>query len=249
MGFVSMIIGAIIIAVVLAYVVVKFLPLKMRPVASIILLALAGFLVYKIYGGVMGPINFDKAKVRKYAEVIEKLKIIRDAQVAYKQVNGNYIASESALIQFIDSAEFAITESRDTVVRENQGTRWQPLYVDVEKRILDTIGYEPVLKSFEGKDYKNMFNVPGIEGKKFEIQVGTLEKVPGLEVPVFEARVDKESVLKGMDISLVKQEKEAIAADQVKGEYISVGSLTEVTTGGNWPPSYDKNDRDKDSDK
>ena len=112
--------------------------------------------------------------------------------------------------------------------------------VPVEKRIVDTIGYEPILKSFENTDYKNMFSVPGVEGKQFELTIGLVEKIAGLKVPVFEARTEKKNLLKGMDISLVKQEMEAIESDQIKGEYVSVGSLNEVTTGGNWPPSYDK---------
>ena len=45
--------------------------------------------------------------------------------------------------------------------------------------------------------------------------------------------------------SLLKQELEAIETDQIKGEYVSVGSLEEVTTGGNWPPSYDRKIADK----
>jgi hypothetical protein len=43
-----------------------------------------------------------------------------------------------------------------------------------------------------------------------------------------------------MDISLVKQEKESLAGDEVKGPYISVGSMEEVSSNGNWPPYYDK---------
>jgi hypothetical protein len=241
--------AAVVVAFLIAYLIVKFLPLKLRSVASIVLLLLTVFLVYKIYDGIMKPINFDKAKVVKYSEVIKNLKIIRDAELAYKEVNGNYTKDKAALISFIDTAQFAITEPRDTVIKVNKGTRWQPLWDDVEKRIIDTTGYEPVIKSFEGRDYKNMFKVPGVEGREFDLEVGMVEKVQGLEVPVFEAKIDKASILKGMDISLVKQEKEAIATDQVKGEYVSVGSLNEVTTGGNWPPSYDKNDRAKDNDK
>ncbi len=249
MGSYIMMLVAVVVAVVLAYLIVKYLPLKLRPVASVVLLVLAIFLIYKIYDGIMKPINFDKEKVVKYSEVIKNLKIIRDAEIAYKEVNGKYTKDKAALIKFIDTAQFAITESRDTVIRVNEGTRWQPLWIDKEKRVIDTTGYEPVLKSFENRDYKNMFKVPGVAGKEFELEVGMVEKVQGLEVPVFEARIDKASILEGMDISLVKQEKEAIATDQVKGEYVSVGSLSEVTTGGNWPPSYDKNDRAKENDK
>ena len=116
---------------------------------------------------------------------------------------------------------------------------------DVTKKRKDTIGYEPVLKYFEGRDYKNMFIVPGIEGKEFDIEIGTVEKVQGLLVPTFYAKTEKRDLLKGMNESLIKQELEANATDQIKGEYVSVGSLDEVSTGGNWPPSYDKQQRDK----
>jgi len=233
----------------LAYLIVNYLPLKYKWIVSIVLLLLGVFLVFKIYDGIMKPINFNKDKRVKFVKVIQHLKIIRDAELAYYKVNGNYTDNKEGLIKFIDSAKFAITEVRDTVVKVNKGSRWQPVIVDVEKRVVDTIGYEPILNSFEGKDYKNMFNVPGVEGKQFDLVIGLVEKIAGLQVPVFEARTEKKDLLKGMDISLVKQEMEAIESDQIKGEYVSVGSLNEVTSGGNWPPSYDKANREEENDK
>ncbi|MBT6081884.1 MAG: hypothetical protein HOH06_02705, partial [Polaribacter sp.] len=83
------------------------------------------------------------------------------------------------------------------------------------------------------------------EGKEFDIEIGTVEKVQGLLVPTFYAKTEKRDLLKGMNESLIKQELEVNATDQIKGEYVSVGSLDEVSTGGNWPPSYDKQQRDK----
>lgn len=240
-----MIIAAVIVAFVLAYLIVKYLPLKLRWMASLVFLALTALLVVMIYDGVMKPINFDKKKKVKYAKVIKNLKIIRDAEIAFKQVNGVYTQDKALLIRFIDTAQRALVETRDTVIKVNKGSKWQPVMVDVEQRVKDTIGYEPILKDFEGKDYKNMFKVPGVDGKEFDLEVGTIEKIAGLLVPVFEARTEKADILKGMDISLVKAEKEAIATDQIKGEYVSVGSLNEITTGGNWPPIYDKEDRAK----
>tara|TARA_R110002073_G_scaffold336347_4_gene532446 strand:- start:3730 stop:4470 length:741 start_codon:yes stop_codon:yes gene_type:complete len=240
-----LIIAAVIVAFGLAIVIVKYLPLKLRWIASIALLASAIFLVYKIYGGVMKPINFSKAKTVKFEKVINSLKIIRDAEVAYREVNGNYTADKALLIKFIDTAQRALVETRDTVIQVNKGSKWQPVMVPVEKRVKDTIGYEPILKAFSDRDYKNMFKVPGVDGKEFELAIGKVEKIAGLEVPVFEAKTGKADILKGEDISLVKQELEAIASDQIKGEFVSVGSLVEVTTGGNWPPSYDKADNAK----
>ena len=239
MGLILMILAAVVVAVIVAIVIVKFVPLKMRWLVSILLLLASVFLGYKIYNGIMEPINFNIKKQIKYAKVIENLKIIRDAEIAHYEVSGNYTSNKTGLIQFIDTAQFAITEARDTVIKVDRGGG---ITEEVSRKKIDTIGYEPVLKRFENLDYKNMFKVPGLEGKEFDLSIGLVEKVAGLKVPVFYAKTDKEAILKGMSPSLIKIEKETIASDQIKGEFISVGSLDEVTTGGNWPPSYDKKD-------
>ncbi|MBL4904549.1 MAG: hypothetical protein JKZ00_00645 [Flavobacteriaceae bacterium] len=235
------IIAAIVATIAVAYVIVKYLPLKLRWVPSIILLALAIFLGTKIYDGIMKPIKFNNDKTVFYSKVIKSLKIIRDAEIAYKEVTGKYTKDLEGLIQFIDTAQFAITNTSTIIVKVNKGTKWQPLIENVEKRVTDTIGYEPVIDKFIGRDYKNMHKVPGTD-KVFLVEVGTIEKIAGLQVSVFEVKVAKDDVLVGLDPYLITLEKEAITKDQIKGAFISVGSLGEVTTGGNWPPSYDKAD-------
>lgn len=234
-----MILGAAVASVLVAILIVKFLPLNLRWIASVLLLILAIFLGYKIYQGIMEPIQFAKEKVERYKPVIQKLKIIRDAQMKHYEVTGNYTKDKQGLIQFVDTAQLAITETKTIVEKVNRGGG---IIIDVEKRVTDTIGYEPVAKYFENRDYKNMWQVPGVAGKEFEVEIGTVEKVAGLVVPTFCVKTTKEDILQGLSKSLVKQEKEAIEADQIKGEFVSVGSLDEVSTGGNWPPSYDKKD-------
>jgi len=231
------ILGAVLLAVLLAFVIVKYLPLNLRWIPSIMLLSLAVFLGFKIYNGIMEPIEFGKDKVKKFAPVVENLKIIRDAEVKFFEKYGKYTKDKALLIKFVEEAKLALTEKRTVIEKLNRGGG---IIIDVEKRITDTIGYEPVLKYFEGRNFKNMFKVPGVEGAEFELEIGEVEKVQGLVVPTFMARTPKKNILEGMSESLVKQELEVIQTDQIKGEYISVGSLEEVTTGGNWPPSYDK---------
>jgi len=190
----------------------------------------------------MKPIHFNKMKKEKYAKVIDNLKIIRDAELAYGEVNRRFTANEQELISFIDTAQFAITEIKNIVVTEQRGR----ITIDVEKRIVDTVGFEPVSKSFEGKDYKNMMKVPGTNAK-FELKVGVLEKVQGVKTSVFEAKVNKGVVLEGMDIDLVRQEKETLGGINVPGAYISVGSLEDVNSNGNWPPFYDGSKEDSEN--
>ncbi|EAQ41105.2 hypothetical protein [Polaribacter sp. MED152] len=242
MNLILMILGAVLVAVLVAYVIVKFLPLNLRWIPSILLLALAIFLGFQIYGGIMEPIKFNEQKIVKYAKVVNSLKIIRDAEVKYYEVYGKYTKDKAGLIQFIDTAQLALTETKTIVEQVNKGGG---IIVDEEKRVTDTIGYEPVIKYFRDRDYKTMFNVPGVPNTEFELEIGEVEKVPGLMQPTFRARTPKRGILDGMNESLVKQELEAIETDQIKGEYVSVGSLEEVTTGGNWPPSYDRKIADK----
>lgn len=242
------IIAAIIVTAAIAFLIVKYLPLKLKPLVSIILLVLAVFITWKIYDGIMKPIEFHKNKKVIYSKVIDQLKMIRDAEIAYEEVTGTYTNNISSLIQFIDTAQLALTNTSTVVEKVNKGTKRQPIIIDVEKRVTDTIGYEPVLSRFTGRDYKNMAKVPGTD-KEFTIDLGKVEKVAGLEVNVFFAKVSKIDILVGMDPSLVKQEINAITTDEIKGEFVSVGSLNEVTTGGNWPPFYDKNVSTKKDDK
>jgi hypothetical protein len=237
MSLFLMILGAVLVAVLIAFAIVKYLPLNLRWIPSIVMLLLAVFLGFKIYNGIMEPIEFSKTKVKKYAPVVENLKIIRDAEVKFFEKNGKYTENKALLIKFIEEAKLALTETRTVIDKINKGGG---IIVDVERRVTDTIGYEPVLKYFEGRDFKNMFKVPGVEGAEFELEIGEVEKVQGLIVSTFMARTPKKAILAGMSESLVKQELEVIQTDQIKGEYISVGSLEEVTSGGNWPPSYDK---------
>lgn len=234
MSSLLIIIVSIILVALLAFLIVNVIPLKLKPLISILLWVIIIFLGYQVYNSIMKPINFNKEKVKRYAKVIEKLKIIRDAELAYGEVNRTFTADKQALINFIDTAKFAKTEVRNIVVTEQRGR----ITVDVDKRVVDTVGYEPVINSFKGRDYKNMFKLPGGNGE-FELKSDVIEKVAGVKTSVFQARVAKDVVLAGMDKDLIKVEKEQLGGINVPGEYISVGSLTEVNSNGNWPPFYD----------
>ncbi len=231
--------AGILVTALLAYAIVNYIPRKLHWIVSIVLIALAALLIYKINFEIRKPIKFNKAKKARYAKVINNLKIIRDAEVAHKKVTGTYTANGENLIKFIDTAKFALTQTRNVPKTIDVGGG---ITKEIEERVVDTIGYEEVRAQFVGRDYKNMMQIPGTD-QKFKIEVGVVEKIAGLKAPVFEVKVDKALILKGMDMNLVKQEKEAIGGEEIRGEYVRVGSLGEVSEDGNWPPSYDKGDK------
>ena len=236
MNLLLMILAAVVVAVLLAFLIVKFIPLKLRGLVSILLLAASVYLGYLIYQGVMEPINFNKDKKVRYAKVIENLRLIRDAEVKYNEVKGTYTKDKAELIRFIENDSLAITttENYDSIVKIGGGLTENKTF----KRTIIT-GYDQIEDYFKGKDYKNMYKVPGTD-KEFTIETGEIEKVANLMVPVFIAKAEKKDILAGMNPALLKIETEAKENDQIKGAYVSVGSLEEVSTGGNWPPFYDK---------
>ena len=151
MNTVLIIVAGFVVTGLLAYAIVNYIPRKLHWIISIILIALAAFLVYKINFEIQKPINFNKAKKVKYAKVIENMRIIRDAEVAHKKVTGNYTANGEDLIKFLDTAKFALTQTRNVPKTINLGGG---ITKEIEERVVDTIGYEDVRAGFVGRDYK-----------------------------------------------------------------------------------------------
>jgi len=217
----------------------------MKIVIQIVLWAVIGFLGYLLFNSIYGPIKFNKVKEARYLNVIESLKDIRSAQLAHQQITGTFADDFNSLIKFVDTAEFAITQRRDTSyadVEKNKAFGLTEGYF-IEKTLIDTLSYKSVKDSlFKGssKDrYKTMMNVPvkGIDAQ-FELKAGTLEK-NGLKLSVFEVKIAKNVILSDQPKDEVIQENEVRSVEAVNGRYISVGSMTEVNTNGNWPKLYD----------
>jgi hypothetical protein len=234
----------IIFAVAFAYVIVKYVPLKLKWLINLILLVVALFLGSKIYNSIYDPVKFNQEKVKRYQKIVEKLKDIRDAELAHREVTGDYTGSFDSLVSFIDTAQFVITQQRDSSFK----------YFDkaygIEKErdtvLIDTLGFASVKDSLFKNDnrYKDMMWVP-IPGKekqiKFELKHGYLKR-SNVKIPVFMARVDKALVLYDQDKDLVAQEKNIKSTKEINGPYIQVGSMDEVNDSGNWPKLYDIGD-------
>ena len=77
----------------------------------------------------------------------------------------------------------------------------------------------------------------GIDAK-FDINASIIDK-NGYKVPVFEVKVAKNLILHDQDKDLLKLENETVSVDGVNGPSIILGSLTEVSTNGNWPTIFD----------
>ncbi|WP_242205814.1 hypothetical protein [Aestuariivivens insulae] len=236
------IILAIVATIGLVWLIDKFIPSKLRPLVMIALWVVIGVLAYNTFMSVYEPIQFNQIKKKRYALVIKSLKDIRDAQLAHKQVTGKFADNFDNLVKFIDTAEFTITQRRDsTIIDEELTKRYGGVEMTKDIVVIDTLGFVPVKDSLFGTDnrYKTLMNVPvGQEGAKFELKAGFLEEKE-IRIPVFEALVKKAVVLNDQDKDLVRQEEQVVSVEGVNGDAIRLGSMEEVSTTGNWPKIYD----------
>ena len=218
----------------------KYVPQKLKPIINIFLWIIIVILGYATFMSVYGEIEFNKLKDKRYAVIIEKLKDIRDAELAHRQVTGKFTDNFDNLIKFVDTAKYTITQRRDSTIIDKELSRRYGVDMPKEIVIIDTLGYVSVKDSLFGTDtrYKTMMNVPegaGEPGAKFELRAGMLENIP-----VFEASVQKSVILYDQDKNLVNKENQVVSVDGVNGPMLKVGSMDEVNTNGNWPKNYSK---------
>jgi hypothetical protein len=198
------------------------------------------FFAYKIYDSISGPIRFNQVKNERYAKVIDRMKDIRTAQIAHKDVKGVYANNFDSLVKFIDEGIFTLIEKRDSSYLEYDRT----YRIDMLREVIvtDTLGFVPVKDSlFKNTNrYENMAYIPimGIEDSIFQIKAQVINK-NGYKVPVFEVKISKNTLLFDQDEDFVKQENETVSVDGVNGPELILGSLTNVSTNGNWPTIFD----------
>ena len=242
--FILIAVAVILVTIGLVKLVDKFIPSKFKPILNIALWLLIGFLGYQTYMSIYEPIQFNKLKNKRYVQVIESLKDIRDAQLAHRQVTGKFAKDFDKLITFIDTAEYTITQRRDSSIIDEELTKLYGVDTFKDILIIDTLGFVSVKDSlFKTSDrYKSMMNVPvGKEGSKFDLKAGFIEQ-NNINIPVFEALVKKSVILFDQNKDLVSQENQVVSVDGVNGDALKVGSMDEVNTTGNWPKTYGANE-------
>ena len=212
---------------------------------ELFLWVLSIFFASQIYSSINGPIKFNQVKNERYTKVINRLKDIRTAQIAHKDVNGFYANNFDSLVNFIDNGIFTVIEKRDSSYLEYNRTYRIDMLKEIE--IVDTLGFVSVKDSLFGNNesYKMMAKVP-INGtdSEFSIKADIIDK-NGYQVPVFEVKVKKDIVLFDQNKDLLDQENKVISVDGVNGPEIILGSMTDVSTSGNRPTIFDAKNKDE----
>ncbi len=179
------------------------------------------------YRSIMDPIEFNRERDKRNAQVVQKLKDIRAAQLSYKSVKGQYAGNAEDLLNYLQFDSIPVVKSIGTV--PDTLTLQTALEMGIVSR--DTT-YEPSASTVFNDNYmkdrdfpldiNTMMILPFTDGELFIFEAGEIErnKVP---VQVFEVRAPRELVLNGLNKRLISMEKD-----------LKVGSMTEPSTSGNW---------------
>ena len=207
----------------------------MRVILQIVLAIAAVLLAVLLVLSIYEPIEFEQERTKRYKKVIENLKQIRQAQVAYKEVNNRYTGSFDTLIEFVKFDSLALVRAEGTIPEEyidSLKSRSKAEKLALKQGLIsrDTVKIS-VKDSLFGREFdvETLPYVPYAKDEKFTMAVGEVT-ASGLPVKVFEAKVLSEIILNGLN-------KRLIATYNDGRDYpgLKVGSLEEANNNaGNW---------------
>ncbi|WP_068472318.1 hypothetical protein [Saccharicrinis aurantiacus] len=208
----------------------------MKTVIQIILFLVIAGLAYAVVESVQKPIRFQKSHKMRSTEVIERLKDIRTAQVAYKTRYDKYTGSFDTLINFVktDSLQLVKKEGSlsDSLV-EAGWTEEKALKVGLISRDTIAVGVADSLFA-DSYPIDSLRYIPFTDGEQFELGAGIVLTGSGVKVQVFEAKVENNVYLNGLEEQeVINLNDKARKLERYAG--LKVGSLEETNNNaGNW---------------
>ena len=217
----------------------------------LILPACIAGLTYALVSSVMEPVHFEKHKEYRKGIAVQRLKDIRDLQVAYKNVNGKYTADVDSLIMFYNEGKMKVVmqigSQDDSVAVANTKAlkKRKPKIKPEEMLKLYNEGQSLVFKienEVPVKDtlfsHRENFVVDSLAFIPFSgdsvIMASTVKRVSGVNVPLFEAQMPWKSLLRGLNNQL-RINLDAQCEDQGKYKGLQVGSIESPNNNaGNW---------------
>lgn len=138
--------------------------MNLTKILTYVLFGISIFLGYYLYNGVQKTIDDRKLVDVKEAAVIEKLKLIREAEIVFQEVNGRYTSNWDSLMNFIQHGQVAIVERREEIIQKAYGGEEVIVHID-------TLGFTPARERI----FKENFNVNAADDGVFmgyKVKVG-----------------------------------------------------------------------------
>ena len=197
---------------------------------ALILIPLNIILAYFVYNSINSEVEFQQVAKVRVAENVQKLKDLRQVQIAYKKVNNTYSNNFESLIDFLENDSMAIVKAigetpdslTDAQALELGIISRDTAYVLAKETVFD----EAYLSSRNEKfplDLSALTTVPHSD-QNYSVDAGMVEKGK-VVVQVFEISTTFGAVFTGLDAENKSFEL---------GNLLKVGSMDEASLNGNW---------------
>ena len=197
---------------------------------ALILIPLNIILAYFVYNSINSEVEFQQVAKVRVAENVQKLKDLRQVQIAYKKVNNTYSNNFESLIDFLENDSMAIVKAigetpdslTDVQALELGIISRDTAYVLAKETVFD----EAYLSSRNDKfplDLSSLTTVPHSD-QNYSVDAGMVEKGK-VVVQVFEISTTFGAVFTGLDAENKSFEL---------GNLLKVGSMDEASLNGNW---------------
>ena len=197
---------------------------------ALILITLNIILAYFVYNSINSEVEFQQVAKVRVAENVQKLKDLRQVQIAYKKVNNTYSNNFEFLIDFLENDSMAIVKAigetpdslTDAQALELGIISRDTAYVLAKETVFD----EAYLSSRNEKfplDLSALTTVPHSD-QNYSVDAGMVEKGK-VVVQVFEISTTYGAVFTGLDAENKSFEL---------GNLLKVGSMDEASLNGNW---------------
>ncbi|HOO85438.1 MAG TPA: hypothetical protein PLS94_12790 [Prolixibacteraceae bacterium] len=210
-----------------------------RILIQIVLIVIVVFLAYMLWDTIKTPIDFEKERKARYEEVVENLIDIRKAQLAFKDVNGQFCGDWDSLVTFVKTDSISkirkigmLTDSMIEAGLDEKAAMKKGLI------IRDTIKVS-VLEEVFGTDYDvdQLPVIPESGGERFWLRQTIITTGSGVKVPVFEARAHNNMILAKLEDDYKQQIINLNEQRRKNNRYpgLKVGSVDEPNNNvGNW---------------
>ena len=225
-------------------------------IVEIALAAVICLLVWITVKSVQKPVRFNHEVAARSQVAIQRLKDIRELQVAFKSVNGRFSPTIDSLKLFYETGKMdivmqigslddslavanteAIKKANKKLKPDQITEKLKEAYAAGQKVVFSTVTEIPVRDTLftHRPDFciDSLKYIP-FSGKQLTEMEATIKTVSGVQVPLFEARMPYKALCKGLDNQL-RINLDAERKDQNKYEGLQVGSVTAPNNNaGNW---------------
>ena len=213
--------------------------MNLKNITRIVLGIAALVLAYYLFESIMQPQRFETARVRKETQIVERLRDIRTAQIAFRNVNGRFVSTMDSLIMFLEHGQLPTVRRTGEIPEEM--TEREALRLGYIQR--DTIFSDAFEVLFPDRDktvfLANLRFIPTTDRtREFTMETGFIERGggggTGIQVPVIEVSASlfdymTEPEFRQLTLNYAQSERNK---NRFPGRRF--GSMIDPITEGNW---------------